>query len=84
MTEFTEVAHLSSEDKCIVFVLFCFVFLVSTWLISALSLIISYRLLLLGEFASFRSRASRCAVKLLVYALSSFFFGGTQGYKFSS
>ena len=82
MTEFTEVAHLSSEDKCIVFVLFCFVFLVSTWLISALSLIISYRLLLLGEFASFRSRASRCAVRLLVYALSSFFLEALRAMSF--
>jgi hypothetical protein len=40
--------------------------------ISALSLIISYYLLLLGEFASFSSRAFRCAIKLLVYSLSSF------------
>ena len=35
-----------------------------------MSLIISYHLLLLGEFASFCSRAFRCAVKLVVYALS--------------
>ena len=45
----------------------------STWLIPALSLIISCWLLLLGEFASFCSRAFRCVVKPLVYALSSFF-----------
>jgi hypothetical protein len=32
-------------------------------------------LLLLGAFASFSSRAFRCAVKLLVYALSHFFLG---------
>ena len=52
------------------FVLIClFVF---TWLISALSLIISCCLLLLGEFVSFCSRAFICAVKLLVCALSSF------------
>jgi hypothetical protein len=44
---------------------------VSICLISALSLIISCYLLLLGVFA-FCSRAFRCAVKLLVYALSSF------------
>ena len=37
-----------------------------------LSLIISCCLLLLGECASFCSRAFRCVVKLLVYALSSF------------
>ena len=42
-------------------------------MISPLSLIISCHLLLLGEFASFHSRASRCAVRLLVYVLSSFF-----------
>ena len=41
-------------------------------MISALSLIISCSLLLLGEFASFRSSVSRYAVRLLVYALSSF------------
>ena len=50
----------------------CIVIFVFTWLISALSLIISYSLLLLGVFDSFCSRAFRCAVKLLVYALSSF------------
>jgi hypothetical protein len=49
-------------------------FLNSTWLISSLSLIISYCLLLLAVFTSFCSRAFRCAVKLLIYALSSCFF----------
>ena len=34
---------------------------------------ISFSLLLLCEFAYFYSRASICAVSLLVYALSSFF-----------
>jgi hypothetical protein len=33
----------------------------------------SWCLLLLGEFAFFSSRASRCIVRLHVYALSSFF-----------
>jgi hypothetical protein len=47
--------------------------LVSTWLISTMSLIISCSLLPLGEFDFFYSIAFRCAVKLLVYALSSFF-----------
>jgi hypothetical protein len=46
---------------------------VSTWLISALSLIISGHLLLLGVFGSFCSRAFSCAVNLLVCALFSFF-----------
>jgi hypothetical protein len=59
---------------------------------------VSCHLLLLGEFASFCSRAFRCAVKLLVYARSSFgvflfvcfffcffvFLGSTQSYEFSS
>jgi hypothetical protein len=47
---------------------------ISTWLISDISLITSYHLLLLGEFAYIYSRASRYAVRLLVYALSTFFF----------
>jgi hypothetical protein len=42
-------------------------------LISALSLITFCHLLLLGVFASFCSRAFMCTVKLLVYALYSFF-----------
>ena len=46
---------------------------VSTWLISVLSLIVSCLLFLLGEFASFCSRTFSCAVKLLLYPLSSFF-----------
>ena len=55
---------------------------VSTWLISALSLNISCHLLLLGEFASFCSRVFRCAVKLLVYALSSFFLEALRALRF--
>jgi hypothetical protein len=51
----------------------CVVLFVSTWLISALSLIISCPLLFLGVFASFCSRVFRYAVKLLLYALSRFF-----------
>ena len=51
----------------------CILLLVSTWLISVQSLIIYCHLLLLGAFASFCSRVFRCAVKLLMYALSSFF-----------
>ena len=62
-----------SKNQLLVWMIFCIVLFVSTWLISALSLIISYCLLLLGEFASFCSRAFRCVVKLLVCALSSFF-----------
>ena len=60
----------------------CIVLFVSTWLISALSLIISHLLLLLGDFAYFCSRAFRCAIKLLVYALSCFFLGALRAMKF--
>ena len=56
-----------------VWVILSIVLFVYTWLISALNLIISCCLLLLGEFASFCSRAFRCDVKPLLYALSSFF-----------
>jgi len=50
-----------------------FVLIVSTWLISSLNLIIYCPLLLFSVFASFISRAFRSAVKLLVFALPSFF-----------
>ena len=60
----------------------CIVIFVSTWLISALSLMISCLLLLLGVLASFCSKAFRCAVKLLVYALSSFFLEALRAMSF--
>jgi hypothetical protein len=62
-----------SKNQLLVWLIICIVLFVSTWLISALSLIIYCSLLLLGEFACFHFRASRCAARLLVYALSSFF-----------
>jgi hypothetical protein len=62
-----------SKKQIIVWLILCIVLFVSTWLISPLSLIISCHLFPLGELASFCFRASRCAVKLLVCALSSFF-----------
>ena len=55
---------------------------VSTWLISALSLTISCHLHLLGEFASFSSRALRCAVVGLRYL--QFHFQGALCYEISS
>jgi hypothetical protein len=58
------------------------VLFVSTWFISALILTISYCLLLLGEFASFDSRAFRCTVRLLAYALSSFFLAVLRDMRF--
>ena len=72
-----------SKNQLLALLILCIVLSVSTWLISALSLMISCHLLLLGVFASFCSRAFRCPVKLLVYALQ-LLFGGTQSYEFSS
>jgi hypothetical protein len=62
-----------SKNQLLILLILYIVLFVSTWLFSALSLVISCCLLLLGEFASFCSIAFRCAVKLLVYVLSSFF-----------
>jgi hypothetical protein len=67
----------------LVLLIFCIVLFVSNWLISVLSFIISCCLLLFGVFASFRSRAFRCAVKLLVYDLSSFFLEAFRILSFS-
>jgi hypothetical protein len=58
-----------SKNQLLVWLVLWIVLFVSIWLILALSLIISCLLLLLGEFAPFSSRASRCAVRLLVYPL---------------
>jgi len=62
-----------SKNQLLVLLILSMVLFFSTWLISALSLIISCLLLLQGVFASFCSRAFRCAVKLLIYDLSCFF-----------
>ena len=68
-----------SKNQLLVWLILWIVLFVSTWLISALSLIISCHLLLLGEFASFCSSTFRCAVKLLFYTLSSFFLEALTG-----
>jgi hypothetical protein len=67
-----------SKNQLLVLLILCIVLFVSIWLISALSLIISCHLFLLGVFASFSSKAFRCAFKL-VDSVSSlqFLFGGT-------
>ena len=62
-----------SKNQLLVLSILYILLFVSIWLISDLSLIISCHLLLLGKFASFCSRASRCAFWLLVDALSSSF-----------
>jgi hypothetical protein len=61
------------KNYLLIWLILSIVLFVSTWLISDLSLIISCHLFLFGEFAYFGSRVSRCAVRLLVYAPSSFF-----------
>jgi hypothetical protein len=45
-----------SKNQLLVLLIICIVFFVSVWLILALSLTISYLLLLFGEFASFCSK----------------------------
>jgi len=62
-----------SKNQLLIWLILCIILFVSTWLISALSLIISCRLLLWSEFVSTCSRAFMCTVKLLLCALSSFF-----------
>jgi hypothetical protein len=62
-----------SKNQPLVLLIICTVLFVSAWSMSTLSLIISYRLLLLGVFASFCSRDSSSSVKLLLYALSTVF-----------
>jgi hypothetical protein len=67
-----------SKNQLLVFL----ILFVSIWLISVLSFIIFCHLLLLGVFASLCSRAFRCAVKLVVYVLSSFFLEALRAMSF--
>ena len=67
-----------SKNQLLVLLVLYIVLFVSTWMVSALNLIISCCLLLLGVFASFCSRAFRCAVKML--RSLQFLYGGTQSY----
>ena len=71
-----------SKNQLLVWLILWIVLFVSTWLISALSLIIFFCIHLLCEFSSFCSRAFRCAVKLVVYALSSFFLKALRAMSF--
>jgi hypothetical protein len=71
-----------SKNQLLAWLILCIVLFVSTWLISALSLIISCCLLILGELAPFCSRTFRCAVKLLAYAFSSFFLEALRAMSF--
>jgi hypothetical protein len=71
-----------SKNPLLDVLILCIVLFVATWLISALSLFISFSLLLLGEFVSFYSRTFRCAIKLLVYTLTSFFLEALRAMSF--
>ena len=62
------------KNQLLVWLSLCIVLYVSTWLISALSLF--------PAIYSFCSRAFRCVVKLLVYALSSFFLEALRAMSF--
>jgi len=72
-----------SKNQLLVLLILCIVLFVSSWLISALSLVISCPLLLLGISAYFGSRTLRFAVELLVYTLSSFFLEALRAMNFS-
>ena len=68
--------------KLFISLILCIVLITSFALISSLILIISCGLLLLGVFSYFCSRDFRCAVKLLVYALFSFFLEALRSMSF--
>jgi hypothetical protein len=53
-----------SKNQLLVLLNLCIVFFVSIWLILVQNLTISCLLVLLGEFASFCSRALRCAASV--------------------
>ena len=72
---------LSKNQILVLFILFIVLF-IYIWLILALSLTIFCLLFLLVEFASFCSRDFRSALKLLVYALSSFFLEALRAMSF--
>ena len=72
-----------SKNQLLVWLILCIVLSVSTSLVSALSLFISWHLHLLGKFASFCCRAfNRYAVKLLMCALSGFFLEALGAIRF--
>jgi hypothetical protein len=71
-----------SKNQLLVLLILCIVLFVPTWLISDMSLTITCGLLLLGEFASFCSRVFRCAVKLIMCALSRFFLEAIRAISF--
>ena len=71
-----------SKNQLLVWLILWAVLFVFTSLISALRLIISCHLFLLGELFSFHSRAFRWTVKVLAYDLSIFFLASLTAMKF--
>ena len=71
-----------SKNQLLVLMIFCLVLFASTWLISVLSVMISYHLLFIYEYSSFSSRAFRRAVELLVLDLSNFFMNALRTIRF--
>jgi hypothetical protein len=66
-----------SKNQLLDWLILWIVLLVSTWLTSPLSLIISCCLLLFGEFASFCSRPFRC-VNIVLWIESNLMFDSIQ------
>jgi hypothetical protein len=82
LTKGLSILLIFSKNQLLVLLILFIVLFASISLISAPSLIISYHLLLLGVFASSCCRALRCAVKLLMYALSNFFLEALRAMTF--
>ena len=71
-----------SKNQLLVLLILHILLFVSTWLVSALSLIICCLVHLLGVFSYFCSRAFRYAAKLLVCAPSRFFLEALRAMSF--
>jgi hypothetical protein len=71
-----------SKNQLLVLLILCIVFFFSYLVDFCPEGIISCHLLLLDELASFCFRAFRCAVGMLVYALSSFFLEAQRAMSF--
>ena len=82
LSECLTVLLIFSKNQPLVYLILCIVLFFCNWFISALSLIISFHLLLFGVFASFCSWNFIYTSKLLVWDLFSFFMNGFTGMKF--
>jgi len=70
------------KSQLLVLLILCILFFISTWLILAVSLIISCLLLLLDLFISSCSRPIWCSFKLLTYGVSCFFLQALRALSF--